>query len=225
MSFIYPDHICRSNRHLLYRFCKWHMSWSYEIGVHDRKTRFEPDRAECRVLECMQLIRLDMRRVVCGKCVYRVVLDTFYDRSHMFLGAQRRIHLSIRIITKALRISERKMLYGRICRDILRAALFCFPDRTDSPGRGIVREMESCTGLLSKKDVLVDAHIFGERRRARESELRRYPSLMHDAVFRQILRLAVAHDKHPAGARVFHVALEDSLMLHIDAVVSDENRA
>ena len=173
----------------------------HEPGDVHRERRLEPDDAVRRVGELALLLVVVVRRVIGRDEIDRAVRHRLLQRRDVVRGAQRRVHLRVRVVALDRVFRERDVMRTDLRRHV-DAALLPPANQLDRSARAHVAEVDVPAGAPREEDVADRHDLFGLGRNALETEPRADDAFVHRAALGERRLLAVVGDGNAERARV-----------------------
>ena len=165
-----------------------------------------------------------MRRVVGGDDIDRAILETLDDRFLILSGAQRWVHLELRIVALDAVIGERDVVGGGLGRDFY-PARFGAADQVDGVLRRDVLQMNVGAGVGRKDGVAGDDQVLSGVGPALQTESGGNHAFVHHRPHRHRMVLAVVHQRQIEHLGVFAGTAHELVALDAVAVVGDRDYA
>ena len=194
-----------------------------EAIERQRHRRLEADDAERRPVELHRLLVGVMRRVVGGDGVDAAVGEPLQHRVAVGRGAQRRVHLEVRVVAQVL-VGQDEVVRGDLARHRY-AALLARAHRAQRLPRAHVRHVDRPAGQPAQADVPLDHDRFGLSGLAAQTEGGRAIALVHDAAGGQRRVLAVVDDRYPEHRRVLESPPHEERVGNRMPIVGDPDAA
>ena len=176
-------------------------------GCGGRERGLEPGDAERRLLEGHLLLVPRVRRVIGGDAVEGAVAQALEEREAVGFGAERRVHLRVRVERANGLVGEAEVVWRHLGGDRDTARLGG-ADRGDRGSRRHMHDMQRTLLICGEGEIALDHHRLGERRPAGQAELGRHRALVHLPVAGQRRLLLVQRQRAPGdgavGERVAH---------------------
>ena len=143
----------------------------------------------------------------------------------VFLGAQRRVHLQVRVvrIVDGVFVQEEVMRRG-LGRDGQTLGLR-LTHQINATRRGDVLDVQRRASKAAQGDIACDLQFLAFRRPAKHTQARAAHALVHHAVAHQVFVLTVRHDDLAELIGVIHDAAHHAGALHAMAIVGEGNGA
>ena len=149
------------------------------------------------------------------------VEDALAQRGGVVGGAQRRVHLEVRVVGVGdVVLAQEQVVRGDLAGDGQAVGLGG-ADEVEALARGDVADVQRAVGKAHELDVAVDLELLGQRRPAEHAEARGGAALVDDAVARERLDLAVGKGDAVELRDVLHAGAHHAGGLDTVAVVGE----